>query len=90
MVKEENSKKISAQIDFSYGITLEGVTGIISSTDKTFTAKAGEGVLTVTGEALSPKLIDIEKNTAVLGGKIHSVSHSKQMSPKGFFAKLFK
>ena len=90
MVKEDNNKKISAQIDFSNSITLEGITGIVSSSDRSFTAKAGEGVLTVTGEGLSPRLIDIEKNTAILNGRIYAVSHSKQISAKGFFSKLFR
>lgn len=92
MQNNENLKKIypSAQLDFSTGITLNGITEIVSSSDKTFVARAGEEVLTVQGERLRPKLIDIEKNTAVLGGRIYAVSSSKQLTPKGFFAKIFK
>lgn len=94
MNKEDQIKKTTlppaAQIDFSKSITLTGVTEIISSTDKTFIARTGESVVTVQGEQLSPKLIDVEKNTAILGGKIYAVSLSKQLTPKGFFSKLFR
>lgn len=81
---------VSAQTDFENGITLTGITEIVSSSDKTFTARAGEGVVVVQGEGLNPRMIDIEKGTAVLGGKIFSVSKSKQLTPKSFFAKMFK
>lgn len=93
MQNNDQTKKAvsqSAQIDFGKGVTLNGVTEIISSTDKTFVARAGEGILTVQGEGLNPRLIDVEKNTAVLGGRIYAVSSSRQMTPKGFFARLFK
>lgn len=94
MQNNENVKKTTApptaQVDFAKGVTLSGITEIVSSTDKTFIARAGENVLTVQGENLSPKLIDVEKNTAILGGRIYGVSCSKQMTPKGFFSKLFR
>ncbi len=92
MQNAEQTKKTysSAEIDFGKGITLNGITEIISSSDKTFIARAGEEVLTVQGEGLKPKLIDVEKNTAVLSGRIYAVSGSKQLTPKGFFAKIFK
>lgn len=80
----------SAQIDFGKGVSLSGITEIVSSTDKAFVARTGEGIITVQGEGLNPRLIDVEKYTAVLGGKIYAVSSSKQMTPKGFFSKLFK
>lgn len=90
---EEITKKTtvpSAHIDFAKSVTLNGVTEMVSSTDKTFVARAGEGILTVTGEGLNPKLIDVEKNVAVLGGRISSVSYGKQTTAKGFISKLFK
>jgi len=94
MQNNESVKKTTvpptAQVDFAKGVTLSGVTEIVSSTDKTFIARAGENVLTVQGENLSPKLIDVDKNTAVLGGRIYGVSCSKQLTPKGFFSKLFR
>lgn len=92
MQNAEQTKKTysSAEIDFGKGITLNGITEIISSSDKTFIARAGEDVLTVQGEGLRPRLIDVEKNTAMLGGRIYAVSSSKQLSAKGFFARIFK
>lgn len=94
MQNSEQQKKTvtypSAQIDFGKGVTLNGITEIVSSTDKTFIARAGESVLTVQGENLSPKLIDVDKNTAILGGRIYAVSAGRQTTAKGFLAKLFK
>lgn len=93
MQNNEQQKKTlntSAQIDFGKGATLSGITEIISSTDKTFTARAGDEIVTVQGEGLSPRLIDVEKNTAILGGRVYAVSCSKQLTPKGFFARIFK
>lgn len=94
MQNGEQTKKAvlpaSAQVEFGKGISLSGVTEIISSTEKCFVARAGERVLTVQGEGLTPKLIDVEKNTAVLGGKVYAVSQSEQLTPKGFLAKLFR
>lgn len=92
MQNAEQTKKLpaSAQVEFGKGVSLGGVTQVISSTDKTFIARAGESVLTVQGEGLTPRLIDVEKNTAVLGGKVFAVSQSNGMTPKGFFAKLFR
>lgn len=92
-MQEEHISKISApsaQIDFAKGVTLSGITEIVSSSDKSFVARAGENVLTVQGEGLSPRLVDTEKRTAMLSGRIYSVSSAGQLSPKGFFSKLFK
>ncbi len=94
MQNGEQTKKAvptaSAQVEFGKGITLGGITEIISSTDKTFTARAGESVITVQGEDLRPTLIDVEKNTAVLSGKTYAVSQSNSLTPKGLIAKLFR
>lgn len=93
MNNEEISKKTtapSAQVDFTKSVALSGVTEMVSSTDKIFIAKAGEGLITVTGEGLNPKLIDVEKNVAILGGRISSVSYGKQTTAKGLLSKLFK
>ncbi len=89
--REQQAKpSATAQVDFSRSVTLGGITGAVSSSDKSFVAKAGEFVITVTGECLSPKLIDVENKKAVIEGKISSVTQSRQLTPKGFFARLFK
>lgn len=94
MQNGEQTKKAvlpaSAQVEFGKSISLSGITEIVSSTDKCFVARAGESVLTVQGEGLKPRLIDVEKNTAVLSGKTYAVSQSNSLTPKGLIAKLFR
>lgn len=76
--------------DFAKGLELNGINTVISATDKEFVAKAGQNTVTVTGSSLSPELVDVERKTVKLKGRITSVSCTEQATPKSFLKRLFR
>lgn len=80
----------SAHIIFGESITLDGITNISESDDKTIIANMGENSLQIYGDKLNIDMLDTTGKKATISGSVHILKYSKGKEKLSFIKKLIK
>lgn len=86
---ENSSKAHRLELD-RRSAHITGVTDVPVFSDKTVTIKLATETLTVTGQNLSVKSLDVESGSLTLSGEVTSLRYSATLTPTSFFKKLLK
>lgn len=85
---ERTSHKI--ELDHLRSATVTGVKDVPTFTDKTIIVKLDGETLTLQGEGLSVKNLDLDSGKLHVLGKINTLKYTAQSTPTSFAKKLFK
>ena len=94
IMEEKNTKKLH-QLSLSgrERLSLEGVTNVGSFDREVIILETERGVLTIKGDELHMKQLNLEQGKLSLTGRIDSLVYSEEslaQKNKGFFGKIFK
>lgn len=90
--KKSNKLVHNLTLEGRKNLMISGVTEVDNFDDKTISAITGMGTLTIKGENLNIKKLNLELGDLEIEGRISSLTYTdkKINSTEGFFSKLFK
>ena len=78
------------ELDHLHGASMTGIAGVPTFTDKTAIIRLKDETLTIVGQNLEIKTLDVESGKLVLSGRIFSVKYSASSAPTSFFKRILK
>ena len=78
------------ELDHLHGASMTGVSSVPTFTDKTVVVRLKDETLTITGQDLEIKSLDVESGKLTLGGRIFSLKYSATPTPTSLFKRIFK
>lgn len=78
------------ELDHLHSVSMTGVIDVPTFTDKTVVVRLEGETLTINGNDLVVKNLDVENGTLQISGQINTLKYSAQSSPSSFAKRIFK
>lgn len=78
------------ELDHLHSMFVTGVVDVPTFTDKTVTVRLSNETLTIYGQNLAIKSLDVDNGKLQLSGQVNSLKYSAQSSPTSFAKRIFK
>ena len=88
--KTNTSSAHKLELDHLRGASMTGVLAVPVFTDKSVTVKLKDETLSIIGQDLEIKHLDIENGKLTLAGKVLSLKYSISSTPTSFFKRILK
>ncbi len=89
----ESAPKTSShkvELDPLHGASMSGISSVPTFTDKTVVVRLKDETLTVSGQNLEIKSLDVESGKLTIGGRIFALKYSASSTPASLFKRIFK
>lgn len=78
------------ELDHLHSMSVTGVMDVPTFTDKSVIVRLSGETLSVTGQNLAVKSLDIESGTLLLDGQVNCIKYTQSSAPTSFVKKLLK
>ncbi len=78
------------ELDHLHSMSVTGVVDVPTFTDKTVTVRLSNETLTIYGQNLAIKSLDVDNGKLQLSGQVNSLKYSAQSTPSSFAKRIFK
>ncbi|MBR4801081.1 MAG: sporulation protein YabP [Clostridia bacterium] len=86
----KNTQAHKLELDRNHGASMTGVYAVPTFTDKSAIVKLKDETLTVSGQNLEIKILDVENGKLTISGTINSLRYSPSSAPTSFFKRILK
>ena len=85
---QKSSHKV--ELDHLHAMSVTGVEDVPTFTDKTVVIRLKDETLTVSGQNLAVKNLDVTEGKLQIEGQVNALKYSAQTSPTSFAKRIFK
>ena len=84
------SSSHKVELDRLHGASMTGIASVPTFTDKTVVVRLKDETLTITGQNLEIKSLDVESGKLTIGGRIFTLKYSASSAPTSLFKRILK